>query len=305
MLRWIGDDIQEIPLDTFGVRYRCYRLACPEAEAAMTRSLDRYGQLSPVVACLEKGTLQIIDGFKRLSAARRVPVLGRLRTRVFEGDERTAKAAILGLNRVAGRTRDLEEAWIVHALVREDGLSQKDVAALLGCHKSWVCRRLALLERLGPEAKEKIRLGLLSATVARELIRLPQGNQPRLLEVMRREELSRPETKAVVDLLLAATTKAQQDFVLTKPREAIAQARGSGIVPADPRLSPEGRRVSKRLSWLLDLLGRMETWLRDGGGALLTPLDRTILDPVFARVVRDAPAVAELLGDLLALPVGL
>ncbi len=300
MLRWIGD-VQEIPLEAFGLRYRCYRLACPEAEASMGRSLERYGQLSPVVACLEDGTPHLIDGFKRFSAARRVPALPRLRARVFTSDERTAKAAILGLNRVAGRTRDLEEAWIVHALVREDGLTQKDVAALLGCHKTWVCRCLALVERLGAEAKEKIRLGLLSVSVARELVRLPPGNQLRLLETMRREELSRPETKAVVDLLLGATTKAQRDFVLTRPREAIAQARGNGVAPADPRLSPEGRRASKRLSWLLEGLGRLETWLREGSAAALTPLDRTILDPVFARLARDGRAVAELADDLLAL----
>jgi hypothetical protein len=33
-------------------------------------------------------------------------------------------------------------------LVREDGLSRFEVAALLGRHKSWVCRRLALLAKL-------------------------------------------------------------------------------------------------------------------------------------------------------------
>jgi hypothetical protein len=42
----------------------------------------------------------------------------------MEADERTAKAAIYGMNRSGGRTRELEEAWIIQALVREDGLSQ-------------------------------------------------------------------------------------------------------------------------------------------------------------------------------------
>jgi hypothetical protein len=64
-----------------------------------------------------------------------------------------AKAAIYGLNRAGGRTRELEEAWIIQALVREDGMSQVEVAELLGRHKSWVCRRLALIERLGLLAK--------------------------------------------------------------------------------------------------------------------------------------------------------
>ncbi len=39
--------------------------------------------------------------------------------RRIEADERSAKAAVYRLNRAGGRTREIEEAWIVHALVRE------------------------------------------------------------------------------------------------------------------------------------------------------------------------------------------
>src|SRR5436309_11222094 len=92
------------------------------------------------------------------------------------------KAAIYGLNRAGGRTRELEEAWIIQALVREDGMSQVEVAELLGRHKSWVCRRLALIERLGPKAKDELRVGLLSPTAARQIVRLLQGNQTEVLE---------------------------------------------------------------------------------------------------------------------------
>ena len=53
---------------------------------------------------------------------------------------------ILALNGTGRGMKELEEAWIVHALVREDGLSQVQVAELLERHKSWVSRRLALLE---------------------------------------------------------------------------------------------------------------------------------------------------------------
>ena len=67
--------------------------------------------------------------------------------------------------------KELEEAWIVQSLVREDGLSQLQVAELLERHKSWVCRRLALLERLSEECREDLRLGLLSPTMARQLTR--------------------------------------------------------------------------------------------------------------------------------------
>ena len=71
-----------------------------------------------------------------------------LSVRLLDVDDRRAKAAIYGLNQTGRRPHELEEAWIVRALVREDGLSQAEVAELLGRHKSWVCRRLALLEKL-------------------------------------------------------------------------------------------------------------------------------------------------------------
>ena len=115
----------------------------------------------------------------------------------MDSDVRCSKAAIYGLNRAGGRTRELEEAWIIHALVREDGMSQVEVAELLGRHKSWVCRRLALIERLGPKAQDELRVGLLTATAARQIVQLPQGNQAEVLEAMRREALSSAELAGV------------------------------------------------------------------------------------------------------------
>ena len=81
-------------------------------------------------------------------------------------------------------TTELEEAWIVYALVREDGVPQVEVAELLGRHKTWVCRRLALVEKLSEEAKEELRVGLLTPTAARHVARLPQGNQKEFLQLI-------------------------------------------------------------------------------------------------------------------------
>ena len=47
-------------------------------------------------------------------------------------DERTAKAAILNLNRDQRPVRELEEAWVVQGLVRDDGMTQVEAAHLLG-----------------------------------------------------------------------------------------------------------------------------------------------------------------------------
>jgi hypothetical protein len=159
VLRWANENLLQLKTDEIGEHYGRYRLHVPEAERAMAKSLERYGQLSPVVVCRRADRYELIDGFKRLGAARHLTQIEHLSARLMEADERTVKAAIYGLNRAGGRTRELEEAWIIHALVREDGMSQVEVAELLGRHKSWVCRRLALIERLGAKARDDLRVG--------------------------------------------------------------------------------------------------------------------------------------------------
>ena len=225
----------------------------------------------------------------------------RVAIRLILVDERGAKAAIYGLNRAGGRTRELEEAWIVHALVREDGLTQVEVAELLGRHKSWVCRRLALIERLGPEAKDELRVGLLCPTAARQIVRLPEGNQVEVLGVIRREGLSTTELAAMVDLLLQCPGRRQEEFILQNPREALAQKKGFVAVSAhDPRLSQTGNEVSKRVGLLIELLAKMEVWLSTRGRAALTPGDSALLRPRFERLARDATSVATFSQDLVS-----
>ena len=300
MLRWVQESPLPLHVDEIGEHYGRYRLHLPEAERAMARSLERYGQLSPVVVCQRQERYELIDGFKRLGAARTLAGMSHLFARLMEADERTAKAAIYGLNRAGGRTRELEEAWIIQALVREDGLSQVEVAELLGRHKSWVCRRLALIERLGAEAREELRVGLLSPTAARQMVRLPEGNPAEVLQVIRREALSGAELTGVVDLLLQSPGREQQAYVLAQPRQALSQAKGFLPAVRDPRLSEAGNQIGKRLGILLDLLGRMEVWLAHRGRTGLTPEDRAVLSPRFQRLAREAVAVAALSQDLVS-----
>jgi ParB-like chromosome segregation protein Spo0J len=280
-----------------GQRYHRYRLPDPEAEADMARSLRRWGQLAPVVVCVRDETPEVLDGFKRLAAARALG-LPTLSARRLDVDERAAKAALYTLNCAGQRPRDWEEAWIVHALVRDDGLTQPEVAELLGRHKSWVCRRLALVEKLAAEARADLRLGLLSVTAARALAQLPAGNQPEVLATLRREGLTAAELAGVVDLWRAAASRPHQEYLLGQPRQALAQARREGAWSWDPRLSRAGNRLSRRLGQVLDGLAHLENWLRQHGRADLSAPERQLLAPAFTRLARDAHNVAVLAEDL-------
>lgn len=293
-MSWDEGVDRPVPREALGQRYRRYRLADPQAEAALAGSLRRWGQLSPVVACLREGKLELLDGFKRQSAAAHVPGMSTLSVRVVEVDERTAKAAILGLNRGQRALQELEEAWVVQGLVRDDGLSQVEAAQLLGRHKSWVCRRLALLEKLSGEVREDMRLGLLGPALARQLTRLPAGNQEMVLALTRRETLTAQEVSGIIELLQGASEE-QAAFVLAKPREALARAQGVPTPLRDPRLSTPGNWLAKQLAHLLDVLGRMENWLRTPGERELKARDREILEPQLLRLADQASVVSELL----------
>lgn len=296
---WREGEVRELALDEFDQRFARYRLQGDSAaRQAMIASLRRFGQLSPVVVCELGGRLVLVDGFKRHDAAGDTKGLDRLSARRIEADEASAKAAMYGLNCLARRMHELEEAWIVYALVREDGLSQLQAAQLLGRHKSWACRRLAMLEKLSAEVRQELGLGLLTSTMARQLVRLPAGNQAETLAAARREGLAATEMRGVVDLLLAAKSREQVEFVLEKPRQALRQASGEIVRGYDPRLSVAGNRIARRLAMLLDHLSRMESWLEHEGRAQLTACDAPILSPGFARLARDGAAVSELAREL-------
>jgi hypothetical protein len=291
-MSWNDGIVRPVTLDGLGQRYRRYRLADPEAEEAMAGSLRRWGQLSPVVACVRDEALELIDGFKRWSAAGQIPGM-TLSVRVLNVDEPTAKAAILGLNRDQRPVRELEEAWVVQGLVRDDGMTQVEAAHLLGRHKSWVCRRLGLLEKLCVAVKEDLRLGLVGPYLARELTRLPAGNQEALLALARRATLTTPEVSGVIDLLIGASAE-QAAFVLAQPREALAQVHGMPVALRDPRLSRAGNWLARHLRQAQEALVRVENWLRTPNERELHEKDREILKPLLARVGDQASVVAEL-----------
>ena len=287
-----------VRLDELGDQFRRYRLRVPQAVQAMAQSLRRWGQCAPIVATLRQEKPQVLDGFTRWETAAQVRGMTTLSVRLIDVDDRRAKAAIHGLNQTGRRPHELEEAWIVQALVREDGLSQAEVAELLGRHKSWVCRRLALLEKLCADVRQDLEVGLLTPTAAREIARLPAGNQSEVVDVVRREALNGDELAGVVRMLLESVTAEQKMFVLTKPREALGQAGAPEQKGWDPRLSTSGNRISKQLTVLLDRLAWVENFLECHGWTSLTAADRLVLGPIFQRLARDAKCVADGAGDL-------
>lgn len=237
-------------------RYRSYRLIYPKADKAMAASIERYGQLSPVVVGpAQKGRYPLIDGFKRLRASRS---LGRtdLKATVLQAGERALKAAMFHLNKKHHSMTAMEEAVIVRALYREHDLTQEAIGALLGYHKSWVNRRLALLDRLDADVLDQIRLGLIGPGMIREVAKLPRGNQSAVLDTIRKHTMTCRESAQLVALILESP-RWNIDSILYYPEPILSKRE-----PDRPACNAELQRLMKRLSSINrrceDLLHRID-----------------------------------------------
>lgn len=192
----------ELAPSELGETLSAMRLCPPQAQQEMQLSLSRLGQLTPLQAYRVGGRLELFDGLKRLRAARELS-WPRLRVDAHGLDAVGAKVRLLCCNASTGLA-ELEEAWLVRSLYRDDRLSQPQIAVLLTRHKSWVCRRLMLAESLSDELTASVRLGLVSTTAAAELGRLQRCNQESVTQVVTRRGLTTRQTAQLVQRLLAA-----------------------------------------------------------------------------------------------------
>jgi ParB-like chromosome segregation protein Spo0J len=255
MMTSVEGTFLEIPLSEIGESYGRLRLVHPQADASMVDSLRKFGQIFPVVVTQR---YELIDGFKRVRALKRLG-FERVTARVLALSVHGLKAAMIYLNWKKGPICDLEEGMVVHSLCREDGLNQVEVAVLLGRHKSWVCRRLSLIERLCDEALEHMRLGLIHAGIGRELARLPRGNQQAALRTILKYRLCSRESARLVSLLLEHAGWDWQN-ILNVPEEILSERTavrppGRGFTPTASLLVDKLLDVKRRFSSIADQYG--------------------------------------------------
>jgi ParB-like chromosome segregation protein Spo0J len=183
-----------------GTSLSVVRLCEPSVVQHMRSSLATIGQLTAVQAYRVGERFEIFDGFKRAHAARELS-WPTIQVDLHTLDDVGAKARLLRCNESIGLS-DLEEAWVVRSLYRDDKLSQPQIAQMLARHKSWVCRRLSLAEGISDEMTANVRLGLISATVVRELARLPRGNQDVVARIVAKHGLTTRQTARLVNTLI-------------------------------------------------------------------------------------------------------
>ncbi len=231
------DHERDLDLAELGDGLSALRLCEASSLEAMRRSLARHGQLDALSVFPAAGQLEILDGFKRVRAAR---ALGwrTLRARIADVDRTEAKILLVARHDRRGLT-ELEEAWLIRSLHRDDGLSQPTIAARLGRHKSWVFRRLMLVEALDPAVQADVRLGLLAPRTAMAVSQLPRGNQQGLAAVVIRRGLTVRQTELDVAELAA---RIPDGHVGVWGSKELREIRGAAITPFAVRMV-EGQPV--------------------------------------------------------------
>jgi len=211
--------IEEISVSEVGEKYGALRIVSPRADAAMVKSLRKYGQISPVVCVKGEGRYELIDGYKRLRACRSLDKR-TLRATMMEVNARVCKVAMIQLNWAGRSINEMEEALVVQSLHREDGLTQIEIAALIGRDKSWVSRRISLIERLSEDVQEDIRLGLISVITGRELAKLPRGNQKEAADAILKRRYTTREAAKLIGYLLSCP-RWEYATILARPWEVV------------------------------------------------------------------------------------
>jgi ParB-like chromosome segregation protein Spo0J len=220
--------VEELAVSGVGEKYAELRIIKPRMVLGMERSLVKYGQLSPVVCMRAVTGCEMIDGFKRLHACRRL-ARPTLTARILTTTERVSKAAIIQLNKTGGSISDLEEAMVLRSLYREDKLTQPELATLFGRHQSWVSRRISLIEALSEEVRQDIKLGLLSPAAGREVARMPRGIQTAAARAIIKHRLTTRETAKLAAYLLSRPSYAHA-LILDSPWEVLeSRERPSGL----------------------------------------------------------------------------
>jgi len=289
----------EVAITELDQRYASLRLVAPEELGRVRASIDRMGILSPVLVAtaVEEARIVVVDGFKRVRIAtdRGDTVIWIRRAAL---DAAGAKVAMMAANAGHHGLCDLEEAWIVRSLCRDHGLTQVEVGKALRRDKSWVSRRLMLAERLEHALQDDIRIGLLAPTVARELARLPRGNQVPMAATIRAHELTSKQAHRIVTELLRTADPAARDEVLADPLRFLAAVELPMTSAEDPRLGKGGNDVRKSLLAVGGAAERLARMVMRHAPVGLVGDDARILGSLVARTLRTSHETTALLEQL-------
>jgi len=280
----VNPKIQEIPLPEFDLSLSGMRIMNMYRILQVEKSMRLHGQLQPVVARVYEGGYQLIDGFKRLYAAEDL-MMETLQCRLLDIDLTQAKVLLLSYNRPHQSMEAWEEAMVLQDLQKTHSLNQSSLAQLTGYSRSWVSRRLALIDKLDNGISSDIMMGVLTSSHARALTKLPRGNQGEVARVIASFRLSSRQSDILVEAFLKAKDDKQQQYILAYPEHILRNDQSDPQEePYDERLSSYGNELMKGAEYLIRDVKVMLTRLDNQRTGMLNETEKVIITPCFKKV---------------------
>jgi len=225
-------------------------------------------------------------------------VMDTLECRLLEVDEQQAKILMLGYNRSNQTMETWEEALILRDLLEKHDVDHRQLAKLTGHSRSWVSRRLSLISKVDQEVSSLIRMGALTSSHARALMRLPRGNQMDLARIMVSFELSTRMSDRLIDAFLEAEDADQQQQILDHPEPVLWDQPDYPDPPYDDRLSCYGNDLMLSLVNFLRPVRSLLAELGDPGIEGLKETERMIIDPFLRKVSGYTERLSRVTGPL-------
>ena len=249
------------------------------------RSMYLHGQLQPVVARVCEHGYQIIDGHKRFYVANDL-FMKTLQCLVLDVDETQARVLMLSYNRTPQTMESWEEALVLKDLVERYDVSQRELSKLTGYSRSWVSRRLGLVSKIDEEVASQIRMGVLSGSHARALMRLPRGNQAEVARAIHSWGFTSRQSDSLVDAYLEAEDEAHQHRILANPERVLFKPGSENELDwRDLGLSCYAEDLIKTMSYVIQAVHMLLTRLKDQRFSKLDENEQETIYPGFKVII--------------------
>jgi len=201
-----------IDLHLIDQKYTHTRILDSKTISSMIRSLDQFGQISPVSLTSQ---YVLIDGYIRVTALAKLGKDTALAS-VFDLQEQAALFQFLA-DQNKKTPQALEQAALISELRTSFDLSLAQIAKGLGKDKSWVKRRLDLITSLPTDILDMVRAGHISTwSATRVLAPLARANREHAQELCKylvAHSLSTRELKTFFADYQKATRKVRENMI--------------------------------------------------------------------------------------------
>lgn len=251
----------DVDLHHLELRHDELRIRDGDRRRRLIASVAEIGQQVPVIVIHEDDRLVLIDGYLRVEALRR---LGRDTAHATAWSLTEAEALLHHHHLAASARSAIEDAWLLSRL-RWHGLALDELARRLCRSKSWVSRRLALLDELAAAVQAAVRAGTVPPHAAMKyLVPLARANRrqcEQLIAGLGSTRVSSREVGALYEAWRRADAAGRQRIVA----DPLLVLRALAAATVDADVDDEAAPLLKDLTTIAAIAWRARRRVHHGG----------------------------------------